>query len=104
MKDDVKINIETIKEFSSDIELEGKKFFDILNKLTLEIEKMEEFFDTPTGKVLKEKLNNYISSQKQFVNDKYMSYSKTILNIANVYDQTDFEISSMVNNKGEENG
>lgn len=86
----------TIREFGKGIDVEGNKFIEILDKLLIEVEHINEGFDTKTGKLLKEKLLEVIKEDKKLINEKYISYSKTINNIAKTYEEFNEEIKRSV--------
>lgn len=94
MNYNIEINTDTIYEFSKDIEREGNIFLEKLDKFLERTKRMEECFDTETGKMLKDRLIELINNDKALVNNKYIPYSKTIKNIADIYETTKEEIKS----------
>ena len=95
-KYNIEIDSDTIHEFSKNIVTEGNNFISILDEFLKDVEEMETFFDTPTGKKLKEKLENYIKDEKNIVNNKYIEYSNVIEKIATIYDQTNNNIKASI--------
>lgn len=100
MKYNVEIDSDSIHEFSKNILNEGNNFINIIDEFSKELMEMEVFFDTPTGKILKEKLEDYLKSQKNMVNKKYIGYSDVIEKIATIYDQTNDNIKKSVGISG----
>lgn len=96
MNYNIKIESNSIYEFANDIVREGNKFIEILDKILIETESINECFDTKTGRVLKEKLIEVINNDKKLINKKYISYSKTINNVAKIYDDVNDEIKKSV--------
>lgn len=100
MKYNVEIDSDSIHEFSKNIVVEGNKFIELIDDLLKEVMEMEIFFDTPTGKSVKERMIDSLNNQKNIVNNKYIGYSKTIEKIANIYDQTNDSIKTSVGISG----
>ena len=96
MNYNIVVDCETIYGFGKDITIEGNKFIAILDKFLIEVEHINEGFDTKTGKLLKEKLLEVIKEDKELINDKYILYSKTINNIAKIYEEVSEEIKRSV--------
>lgn len=96
MNYNIEIDTNTIYEFSKAIEEHGNKYISILDKLMNETERVHECFDTETGKVLKEKMIELIRTSKDMVNNKYISYSKTIKNLGDIYVDANDEIRKSV--------
>lgn len=96
MNYNVQIDSNSIYEFSENITREGTKFIEILDKFLNEVDKVNECFDTRTGKVLKQRLIEVLQKDKEVINQKYISYSKTINNIAKIYDDVNEEIKKSV--------
>lgn len=96
MNYNVQIDSNSIYELANDITIEGNKFIEILDKFLMEVERVNECFETQTGKILKEKLLEIIKNDKDLINRKYISYSKIINNIAKAYDDVNEEIKKSV--------
>ena len=96
MNYNIKIDTNTIYEFGKNIIIEGNKFIEILDKFLMEVERVNECFDTGTGKLLKQKLIEVINNDKELINQKYISYNKIINNIAKIYDDTNEQIKKSV--------
>lgn len=96
MNYNIEIDSNSIHEFSKDILNEGNSFINILDEFSKELIEIEVFLDTPTGKVLKEKLDDYLKNKKNMVNKKYIGYSDVIEKIATIYDQTNDNIKKSV--------
>lgn len=93
---DIEIETKSIEEFGQNITVEGNNFLEILNKILKEVEVMEEGFDTRTGKLLKEKLLETIENDKKIINNKYISYTKRINDIVNIYEEVNKEIKQSI--------
>lgn len=88
MNYNIEIDVNTIYTFGKKIEEHGNKYINILDKLISEVERVNECFDSETGKLLKEKMLELLQKDKELVNNKYISYSKTIKSIGDIYDET----------------
>lgn len=96
MNYNVEIDSNSIHEFGKNIIVEGNNFISILDDVIHEVDEMETFLSTPTGKLLKERLSEYLNISRTLVNDKYIDYSNTIERIANIYDNTNDNIKKRV--------
>lgn len=61
MASNVYVDIETISKFSIDLKEEASNMNSILSDLISMTMDMEKFFDTPTAKIMKESLINYLN-------------------------------------------
>lgn len=96
MNYNVEIDSNSIHEFGKNIIVEGNNFISILDDVIHEVDETETFLSTPTGKLLKERLSEYLNISRTLVNDKYIDYSNTIERIANIYDNTNDNIKKRV--------
>ena len=96
MNYNIEVDTNTIYGFSKAIEEHGNKYINVLDKLMSETEKVNECFDTETGKVLKERMIELIRASKEMINNKYISYSKTIKKLGDIYEETNEEIRKSV--------
>lgn len=96
MNYDIEVDINTIYDFSNDILREGDVLLEKINKFLEQVEKIEECYDTETGKILKEKLIELVNKDKKMINDKYLSFSKTMKNVADIYLETKDRINKSV--------
>lgn len=96
MNYNVEIDSNSIHEFGKNIIVEGNNFISILDDVIHEVDEMETFLSTPTGKLLKERLSEYLNISRTLVNDKYIDYSNTIERIANIYDNTNDNIKKRI--------
>lgn len=96
MNYDIEVDINTIYDFSNDILREGDVLLEKINKFLEQVEKIEECYDTETGKILKEKLMELVNKDKKMINDKYLSFSKTMKNVADIYLETKDRINKSV--------
>ena len=61
MASNVYVDIETISKFSIDLKEEASNMNSILSDLISMTMDMEKFFDTPTAKIMKDSLINYLN-------------------------------------------
>ena len=61
MASNVYVNVETIDKFSTDLKGEAASLNSILSDLITMTMDMEKFFDTPTAKIMRDSLINYLN-------------------------------------------
>ncbi len=94
----VKVNCDSIKKLATDVSNHGEKINLLLDDLIKETALMEQFFDTPTCKIMKEKMVAYINGSKQYIYKKCDAKVNLLNNIAKLYSDTSDVISKKVGN------
>lgn len=97
MNYNIEIDTSSILELGNTIKKEGSNFIAVLDKLLIEVKHLNEYFDTKTGKILKEKLIEILGNDKELINNKYLSYSELLNNIVKTYDAVNEEIKRSMN-------
>lgn len=60
----VKVKISSVEAFSENLKTESVNMLNIVDDLMKMTSNMEDFFDTPTAKIMKDGLMNYLNQSK----------------------------------------
>jgi len=99
---EVKYQLDTICEFRNSITDNGNNLIQSFNDILNSINNLEDIFDTPTGKIFKENLVQFINNKKMYINDNYLNFGNSLDKIITIYELNDASIYKNVN--GDING
>ena len=89
-------NQEILTNMEKEIVQNGNNLIELLDKLLLEVEETEEVYNTPSGTLFREKLEDYIKDRKEYINNYYLFFEEIVEEIKNTYAETSSYENKMV--------
>lgn len=83
----VEYEINTINDFRKDIATNGNNLIEMLDQILVNIKDLEKCFDTPTGKLFKEKFIEYLNKEKKYINNEYISFGNIMDKVIKTYNE-----------------
>lgn len=88
----VSYDLESIKTLQKDIKKNGNELLGALDKILKEVNELDNIYDTPSGKLFKEKMVEFINNEKNYIKENYLPFYD-IMNViikeyGKDYDQT----------------
>lgn len=90
---------ESIKLLQRQIDVKGNELKDTLTTILNETKEMEKIYDSPTGKIFREKFIEYLQSKISFIDEKYLSLNNLLNIVLKEYAGGHSDVNKMVGGK-----
>ncbi len=95
MKSDIIVDSETIEAFSKKVEESSNELNILLDDMILLSDDLDKYFNTPTGKLMKETLVDYLLKSKKSC-DSLKNFGVVLSKTSKLYDATNNQIAREV--------
>ena len=85
MIDNISYDIKDLKKLEKDINRYGNELINDLDTILKGADELDNIYDTPTGKLFKEKLTEYLLREKAFIKDNYLTLGDIMQKVNNEY-------------------
>lgn len=95
MTNDIVVNTESIATFSKEVENKSNELKKLLDDMILISNDLDKFFDTPTGKIMKDSLMEYLMNSRKTC-DSLNNFGVVLNKSIVLYDTTNSQIAREV--------
>ena len=95
----VSYDLNDMRMLEKNIQKYGNELIGSLDKILKDMSILDDVYDTPTGKVFKEKFTDYINFEKKFIQDSYLPFKDIMKTIIIEYEKNENQIKKALGGK-----